>query len=455
VDYSAAVDIANTSWWENFQDPVLTELIVRALNQNLDLRIAAARVEEAAALVQNAKSELYPQLGYGAGASQRRESEARTYPFGTIVERDHSLFGIGLNASWELDIWGRIRRSTEAARAELLSTEEARQAVILSLVAGVVNGYLELLRLDKELVISNKTLADRKEWLQLFERKKRGGQISEVELAQVKSSYQYIASRIPMLEMQIALQENMLSVLLGRHPGPIKRDRTLDTLAVLEVPEGIPSSLLGRRPDIRQSEQHLIAANANIGVARTLYFPSISLTGLFGYASDDLGDLLSSTANLYSIGGGLLGPIFSGGRIKSENLRAEAAYKRLLNEYLSTILNAFQEVNDALVSIQRLREQLQRLGQLVGTLNDYNNYSRDSFNSGYTSYLTVLDAQSKLFEAEVRQARAQSALFTATVNTYKSMGGGWVTEAAGMIDSHAEGRQPEAKPEKETKNKKS
>jgi multidrug efflux system outer membrane protein len=442
VEYPAAADLANTAWWENFQDPVINDLIKTALNENKDLLIAAARVEEFAARVQATQADLYPQLYYGGSAGRRQESEELKFPFGDVLDRTNSKYEAFLSAGWELDIWGRIRRSTEAARAELLATEEGRQAVILTLVSAVAGGYVDLLGLDKQLEIARKTLAFRQEWLRLFEAKKKGGQISELELIQVRESYEQAATVIPIFQRQIALQENYLSVLLGRNPGPISRGKTLDTLVMPEVPQGIPSDVLVRRPDIRQSEQNLVAANAQIGVARTLYFPSISLTGLFGFASSSLSNLPQSSANVWEVAGGFIGPIFAGGRIKSENLQAEARYKQLLYDYLKTIQTAFKEVNDSLVSRQNLVEQSDTLQRLVGTLEDYSQFSRKSYEAGYASYLTVLDADEKLYVALARYTQNQNDSFSAMVNIYKAMGGGWVTEADKLTVAPAQQTEP-------------
>jgi multidrug efflux system outer membrane protein len=438
VEYEAAAELANTAWWESFQDPVLNRLIKTALNENKDLRIAAARVEEAAAGIQAARSEFFPQVGYGGSAGRRQESEELIYPFGTLVDRTNNRFQGFLNASWELDVWGRIRRSTEAARADYLSTEEARRGVILTLVSAVASGYLELLSLDKQLQVARKTVKFREEWLELFEKKKKGGQISELELIQVRSSYEQALPRIPVIEMQIAMQENALSVLLGRNPGPIERGKTLEALGMPGIPEGVPSDVLLQRPDIRRSEENLIAANARVGVARTLYFPSISLTGLFGYASSDLSNLAKSTANIWEVGGGLLGPIFTGGLIQSEIKQSEARYTQLLNEYLRTIQTAFKEVNDALVSRQKFNELLLELDKLVDTLEDYADFSRKSFDAGFSSYLTVLDAEEKLFFAQLRQAGTQSSMFIALTGIYRAMGGGWVAAADKLITEPAQ-----------------
>ena len=438
VDYEATADLANTAWWEQFQDPVLDGLITAALNENKDLRVAAARVEEAAAGIKNAQSELWPQIGYGGGISRRQESENLDIPFGDRLDRTKTIYEGFLNASWELDIWGRIRRSTEAARAEYLASEGTRQAVILTLVAAVADSYIELLSLDKKLQIAHETVAYRKELLDLFEKKKRGGQISDLELIQVRSSYEQAATSIPEFEMQIAMQENALSVLLGRNPGPIERGKTLDSLGSPGIPAGIPSDVLVRRPDIRAREQNLIAANAKVGVARTLYFPSISLTALAGYASTDLSDLAKASSGFWELGAGFLGPIFTGGLIKSEIKRAEARYTQLMNEYLNTIQTAFKEVNDALVSKQKFNDLLLEQSKLVRTYEDYMQFSRKSYDAGFSGYITVLDAQQKSFATEIRFTETQRNSYSAIVDIYKSMGGGWVIEAGNQITEPAQ-----------------
>lgn len=444
VDLEAVDGLANTAWWQEFEDPVLNELIRIAINENKDLMIATARLEAAEARLMISKADYYPQITYGGSAGRRKESETRTYAFGRVLEPTHTVYEGYLGASWELDVWGRVRRSTEASRAELLSTVEGRQAVILMLVSSVANGYIELLAADKKLDVVRETIDFRREWLELFEKKRAGGQISELELVQVRTSYEEAVTEVARIELQIAKLENALSVLLGRNPGAIKHGKTLDTVMVPNVPQGIPSDILVRRPDIRQSEQNLIAANAKIGVARTLYFPSISLTGLFGYASSEIDDLFTSPSNVWEIGAGLLGYIFSGGRIKANVIEKESEYKQLLYAYLQTIQNAFREVDDSLVSIQKLRELNQTEKQLIGTLKDYNRYSQESYNSGFASYLTVMDAQERLFLEQMRYAEIQGRLLSAMVNVYKTMGGGWITEAADLMEGSNQEPEPKS-----------
>jgi multidrug efflux system outer membrane protein len=433
IDYADAADTANTRWWELFGDPVLDRLIDTALRENKDVRIAAARVEEFAARVDIFRSGLYPQLGYdGAGSRNRISREA--YGGQGSDERKYNNYGIAANLSWELDLWGRIRRSTEAARAEFLAQEENRRAVILSLVSAVATSYVTLLQLDRQLEVSRETLETRSESLDLFRLKFKGGVVSELEVAQVRTEYEQAAAAIPPIERRIALTENALSILLGHNPGDIPRGQGIDDLKLPPVPAGVPSQLLERRPDIRAAEQDLIAADARIDVARAQYFPTISLTGLFGYASEALSDLLQSSANTWSLGGTALGPIFTGGRIQAQVRASEAVQRQALVGYLQTIQNAFREVDDSLVSIQKSREQLIAEGNRVNALDDYARLARLRYDEGYASYIEVLDAQRFLFDAELQYVATQGDVYASLVSAYKAMGGGWVTEAQRNAD---------------------
>ncbi len=429
MDYPVAAELANISWWQQFEDPVLNELITIALNENKDLRIAAARVEEFAGSLQTTRSGFFPQVQYGGSASRDNPSLERTIPsLAQGGERPTSTFLTAFNVGWELDIWGRLQRANEAARADLLSAEEGRQAVILTIVSAVAVSYVELLSLDNQLNISRQTLATREKWLRMFEKKNTGGQVSNLELAQARSEYEQIASYIPTIERLVALRENSLSVLLGRNPGEIMRGKTLEMLNSPEVPQGLPSDLLIRRPDIKQREQDLIAANARIGVARTQYFPSISLTGLWGFASSSLSNLFVSSANLWQFGGDIVGPIFTGGRIEGEIIQAEAIQKQLLNVYLLTIQTAFREVEDALISIQKFRELQKIQVRHLSALKDYVNFARNRYDTGFSSYLEVMDAERDLYLAQIKYVQTEQDIFTAIVASYKAMGGGWVTE---------------------------
>jgi multidrug efflux system outer membrane protein len=433
VDYEAAAETANTRWWEQFDDPVLNALIDTALRENKDVRIAAARVEEFAARVDIFRSGFYPQLGYDGEGSRNRASREE---FGGVATGDRSYndYSITTNLSWELDLWGRIRRATEAARAELLAEEESRRAVILSLVSAVATSYVTLRQLDRQLEVSLETLETRGESLELFKIKFKGGVVSELEVAQVQTEYEQAAAAIPQLERSIALTENALSILLGHNPEAMPRGKTIDELVLPAVPAGVPAQLLERRPDIRLAEQNLIAADARIDVARAQYFPTISLTGLFGYASDALSDLLQNSANVWSIGGSALGPIFTGGRISAQVRASEAVQRQALVGYLQTIQTSFREVDDALVSVQKSREQLVAEGRRVEALSDYARLARLRYDEGYASYIEVLDAQRFLFDAELQYVAVQGDVYTSLVGAYKAMGGGWVVEAQRSAD---------------------
>ncbi len=426
VDYQNAAGSANTAWWESFQDPQLNELIRIALEENRDLRIAALRVEEFGAQVQITRAGYFPQLGYDASATRDRMSQNRAVPLPPRVGPINNEFELGTSVSWELDIWGRIRRANEAARADLLSVEENQRAVILTLVSDIATTYVQLLSLDKELEISKKTLASRAESLRLSENKYDGGVISKLELAQIRALYEEASAAIPVQERQIASLENSLSTLLGRNPGPITRDRTLDDLAVPSVPQGLPSDILARRPDVRAAEQLLVAANARIGIAKTEYFPTISLTGLFGYASTDLGTLLHGPSEFGTFAGGsILGPIFTGGRITGDIARTRAIQKEATQSYLHTIQTAFQDVDDTLVWSQKSGEQLAALGREVDALRDYALLARQRYDGGYSSYIEVLYAERSLYAAEIAQAESRRDVYTALIAIYKAMGGGW------------------------------
>jgi multidrug efflux system outer membrane protein len=435
-----AKDVANTTWWEQFNDPVLNELIEAALKENKDLKIAAARIEQFVGRMETVRAPLFPQIGAGGVAGRQRVSEVYGATHLEDVRTAHPTFNdfqIFLNASWEIDLWGKVRRATEAARANILSTEEARRSVILTLVTSVASSYVNLLDLDKQLEVTRVTAKSYKEAYDIFKLRFEHGIVSEMEVSQTKSQYEQAMSNIPFFEKAIAQQENALCVLLGRNPGPIPRGKTIDQLNLPDVPAGLPSDLLTNRPDIKQAEQDLVAANANIGAAKAQYFPSISLTGLFGFASSDLGKLFYGPAKIWSFGAPIAAPIFTGGAISGQVKSAEAGQQQALFRYQQVIQTAFQEVDDALVDQQRTREQITSLGRQVESLRDYVRLGRLRYDNGYTSYLEVLYAENLLYTAELTATDVQGTLFRALVNCYKAMGGGWVTMADKMTGQSA------------------
>lgn len=424
-----ARELANTAWWQQFDDPVLDGLINEALANNKDLRIAAARVEEFAGALTATRAELFPQIGYGAAGSRDRISERLATPLSPAVPNPQATYQAVLNASWEIDLWGRIRRESEAAQASLFATEEARRGVVLSLVAATAVGYTSLRTLDKQLEIARATARSYRETLDLFELRYQGGVVSLVQVAQIRSQYEFALAQVPLLEALVARQEHALSVLLGRNPGPLLRGKPIEQLKLPPVPAGLPSDLLTRRPDIRQAEQDLIAANARIGAARALYFPTLSLTGAVGTASADLDDLFTGPARTWSYAGSLVGPIFTFGLIEGLVAQSEARQRQLLANYERTIQTAFREVDDALIDTRKSRERLSAQARRVAALQDYARLATLRYDNGYTSYLEVLDALRSLFEAELDYADTYGQVFTALVNTYKAMGGGWVAHA--------------------------
>jgi outer membrane protein, multidrug efflux system len=429
VEEKNAQDLANTAWWRQLNDPVLNELIATSIRENQDLFIATARVDQFAARYGVVRSDLYPQLGASAqfGQQQVTEKSGNDLPAGynTVTGNQQVL----LNASWELDIWGRIRRSTESAKASLLASEEGRRGVILTLVSSVAVSYVNLRSLDKQLEISRQTADLRRNSYELFKLRYEGGIINEMELAQSKSEYEQALATIPQIQKSIALQENAINVLLGQNPGPVARGRSIDELKLPIIPEGLPSDLLERRPDIKLAEQNLIAANARIGVAKAAYFPAISLTGLFGFASSDFSDLFTGSAKVWQYSAPITAPIFTAGRISSQVKVTEAVQQEYLHLYQQTIQTAFREFNDALADQNLTRKQLEAQNQRVAALRTYAGLARLRFDEGYSSYIEVLDAERSLFEVELAYVQTQGTLFQAMINLYKAMGGGWITVA--------------------------
>lgn len=422
-----ARDLANTVWWEQLGDPVLNDLVATALHENKDLMIAAARVDQFAGNYGIVRSGLFPQVG--AGYEVRRQRDISAVVVGAGGGETYNSYDAVLNASWEIDIWGRIRRQTEAARAQLLASEEGRRGVILSLVGSVASAYINLRDLDRQLEIARATAKSRGESYEIFKLRFEGGIISVLELSQNRSQYEEALATIPPLEKAIAQQENGLSVLLGRNPGPIPRGKDIDHLTLPAIPAGLPSDLLERRPDIRRTEQNLIAANALIGAARAAYFPTISLTGLFGYASTSLSRLFDSQSKVWSYGAPITMPIFTAGAIAGQVQVAEAAQQEALFAYQKAIQEAFREVNDALVSQDRTREQLKAQRRQVEALRQYAATARLRYDNGYTSYIEVLDAERSLFNVQLQYTQTQQVEFQSMINLYLAMGGGWVSEA--------------------------
>ncbi len=433
LDEKDVRDLANTAWWEQFGDPVLNDLVALALRENKDLLIASARVDEYAGRYGFVRAELFPQVGAGYDAARQRINSSVIS--GSGGESTFNAYSAALNAAWEIDLWGRIRRQTEAARAQLLASEEARRGVIMSLVGSAAGGYINLRDLDRQLEIARATAKARGESYDIFKLRYEGGIISLLELSQNRSQYEEALATIPVFEKAIAQQENGLSVLLGKNPGPIPRGKTIDELLLPGIPAGLPSELLTRRPDIREAEQKLIAANAQIGAAKAQYFPTISLTGLFGFSSTSLSNLFDSQSKVWQYGGGITMPIFTAGAIAGQVEAAEAGQQQALFAYQKAIQQGFREVNDALVDQDRTREQLEAQKRQVAALQQYADTARLRYENGYTSFIEVLDAERSLFNAQLQYTQSQQIQFQAIINLYKAMGGGWEVVADKMTQA--------------------
>lgn len=413
--------LGDEKWWTVFQSPQLQALIREALAQNYDVRIAAARVLQAQASLGITRADQFPNIFGGASATNERFAQTRVTP-----AFETSPMQVNLGLAWELDFWGKFRRATEAARAELLATEWGQKAVVSSLVSNVASAYFQLLELDSEMDISKHTLDSRKESLRLVEVRAKGGVTSLLDVRQSEQLVYTAAATIPDLERRIEQQENLISILLGRNPGPVTRGLSLVQNAVLpEVPTGLPSSLLSRRPDIQAAEQTLIAANARIGVAKAAYFPQITLTALAGYQSPALTNLFTGPAGLWSFGGQLTQPIFTAGKIRSGVRLTEAQQQGAVISYQQSIQQAFREVSDSLIAYRKNREFREQEALLSQAAADASQLADSRYRGGVTSYLEVLDSDTRYFDAQIGLSQAQLSERLALVQLYNALGGGW------------------------------
>jgi multidrug efflux system outer membrane protein len=421
----AGASIANLEWWQLFDDPALVRLIEQALANNKELAIAIARIEEARAALGFVRADQYPNLDGTASAG-----------------RGNNLFGVGVpgeineayvlaaDLRFEIDLWGKLRRSTEAARAELLATVEARNVVTITLIADVASVYLLLLDLDDRVDIARRTMETRQDSLDIIEARFDKGTVPLIDVNQAEIELQDAVAELAALERSRGQAENLLSVLLGQNPGPLARSdhRTIDAVNVPEVPAGLPSELLERRPDVRQASQQLAAQTARIGVAEAQRFPSLSLTGSLGLASGELDDFISSDNKTWGIGGSLLGPIFDAGRNRSRVEAERARTEQLLNQYELTVLQAFQEVEDTLIDIATFRRESRARESQVRSARSAATLSRARYDGGVTSYLEVLESERSLFRAELLASSTRREQVVSIVSLYKALGGGWPTE---------------------------
>ncbi len=413
--------LGDQKWWEVFQDEELQKLIRAALEQNYDVRIAAARILQAQAQLGITRADQLPTVTAGAAAITQRTERTKFIP---AFETSAGQINAGL--AWELDFWGKFRRSTEAARASLLATEWARQEVISTLVSSVATAYFQLSELDLELEISRNTLSSRRDSLKLIQLLADHGSTSMLDVRQSEQLVYTASEQVPDLERRIEQQENFISVLLGKNPGPIARGHKLTEQAhAPEVPAGLTSALLERRPDIRQVEQQLVAFNARIGVAKAAYFPQISLTAEGGLQSSALTGLFNGPAGLWSFGAGLTQPLFEGGRLRNNVRLTEAQKDEAVLVYRQTVQEAFREVSDALIEYRKSQEFRAQQELLTRSAEDAAHLSDVRYRGGATSYLEVLTNQTNYFSAELNLAQAQRNELLALVGLYKSLGGGW------------------------------
>ncbi len=424
-----AESLADLKWWEVFKDEQLQELVRAALVQNYDLRDAVARVEAARANLGITRSEQFPQVGAGGDVQFRRTSRDGSLPLpSTFLQSQNRTFGEAtLNLlSFEVDIWGRLRRSTEAARATLLSAEENRKAVATTLVSDVASAYFNLRQLDYELEISRRTLGTRQESLELIKNRQGGGVATLLDLRQGEQLVYTASETIPALQQEIGQTENRITLLLGKNPGEVVRGRGLTEQEFPpEVPTGLPSALLERRPDIRATEQTLVAANAQIGVAKAAYFPQISLSGFLGGQSSQLATLFNGPHSAWSFVPQVTQPIFTAGRLKSSVKLAEAEHEGALIQYEKVIQTAFTEVSNALIAHQRLRESRVQQEALVAALQDRTRLAYVRYRGGVDTQLNALDADRDLFQAELALSQIRLNELISVVQLYKALGGGW------------------------------
>jgi outer membrane protein, multidrug efflux system len=430
TDPNAAPDpasLADSKWFELFNDPQLQELIRTALVQNYDLRAAVARVDAARANLGITRSDQFPTLESGDQATSLRRSANGAFPLppGTPQNRTFATVMVNL-LSFEIDVWGRLRRATEAARANLLATDETRKAVITTLVSAVASAYFNLLELDTELEIAKRTLTTRQESLRLIKLRQQGGVATMLEVRQAEQLVYTASETIPDTERLIEQAENQISLLLGKNPGAVTRGRSLtEQEQPPSVPAGLPSSLLERRPDIRAAEQNLVAANAIIGVAKAAYFPQISLTGFLGSESTQLSGLFTGPNRTWQFVPQVTQPIFNAGRVKSNVKLAEAEKKIALVEYEKSIQTGFAEVSDALVEYRKVKEVRAQQELLLTTLQDRSRLAYMRYRGGVDSLLNALDADRDLFSAERSLAQTKRNELLALVLLYKALGGGW------------------------------
>jgi multidrug efflux system outer membrane protein len=427
-DEPQVASFADLPWWDVFRDDALSGLIHEALMNNYDLRIAASRVEQARALYGVAWADFSPQIGYEGGAGRTSSTSQLTVqvPRGQESNAFRGVF----NLAWELDVWGRIRHSTDAAIADLLASEEFRRGVVLSLVSDVAQAYFELRELDLELEIARRTTESFQKTLDLFTRRLQLGVASKLETARAEAALASTAAVIANLERFIVAKENQIAFLLGRPPGPIPRGAVLtDHMFPPDTPPGLPSQLLERRPDIRQAEQTLIAANERVGVAQANFFPRIGLIGFFGGADADVENVVKSGGNIWAVVGQLTGPLIQGGRLSSLYQSSLSQRDQAKLRYQQVVITALREVSNALINQQKLAEVRRGQERAVAALQESVRLSTLRYSGGFAGYFEVIESQQQLFPAENSLAQTRRDQLIAVVQLYRALGGGWTAYA--------------------------
>jgi multidrug efflux system outer membrane protein len=428
--------LGDLPWWEVFKDPALQDLIRTAITNNYDLKQAVARVEQARQQVTVARAPLFPQIGYGGDVGRGKNALFNTPTANNGATASSALLNV--NAFWEIDFWGRIRRLTEAARAQYLATDEARRGVMITLVSDVATAYFTLLDLDQELQIQRAATNAYSGSYRIFNDRRINGVASRLETDRAAASLANAAAVIPQLELQIATTENQINVLLGRNPGPISRGSLADVPPFpAEIPAGLPGTLLQRRPDIMASEQSLIAANALIGANLANFFPKIGLTTFFGKVSPELSAFSSGSATAWNVGATLTGPLFQGGQLRAQYRASKAAFDEAKAAYEQTVINAFQEVSNVLISRDKFAEALVYDAQAVTALTSSVEVATERYLNGKSSYYEVLQAQQELYPTQRAQVQTQVGELVAVVQLYRALGGGWQTPAGQSDAGHS------------------
>ena len=427
---STASSLADLPWWQVFDDKQLQALVNQALVNNLDIQVAAARIEQARALVGVASSQGKPQLGYSVDGGAAES----VLPLSTGVDEvEYVGASAGVNLFWELDVWGRIRNTKAAAQADLYAQEEVRRGVLLSLVGDVAAGYFRLLSLDRELAIAEESAEVFRKNVELFTLRFEAGRDTRLPVERAQANYSSSLDRIADLKGSIGQQENAINVLLGGYPGTVTRGRSLTEQARPETPVGLTTDLLQRRPDIRAAEQQMINANAQVGIAAANYFPRIGLSAFFGGRSVDINDVVSDTFSIWNAGASIAGPLFTGGRLTESENNRQAYWNETVAQYKKTVLTAFQETSDVLIAQQALAERSAALESRVAALQRSVELATLRYEGGRASYFEVLEAEQQLFPAQYALAQVQRDQLLVIVNLYKALGGGWQLQADGWV----------------------